>query len=173
MNSQSAYDRWLLAMIAGPCRGTCSSPSTRGRNGRLIAGPSSTCFSSQYAPLPSPSAASSSSSPATGSGSTCSVDTRPRPLLTDSRPHHAVRRDRRVTFVHTIASSAWSTQDRPRVVHRRSVGERRSSAKLLSSLDRQPSGESRTTREERKGPGGFPWPKPVRRDSRGSQRHPE
>ena len=31
MNSQSAYDRWLLATMSGPYSGTFSTPSTRGR----------------------------------------------------------------------------------------------------------------------------------------------
>ena len=47
MKSQSAYERWLLARIAGPCAGTCSAPSTSGRNIRLTGGPISTFFSIQ------------------------------------------------------------------------------------------------------------------------------
>ena len=31
MNSQSAYERWLLARIAGPSSGTFSAPSMTGR----------------------------------------------------------------------------------------------------------------------------------------------
>ena len=39
MNSQSAYERWLLARIAGPCDGMFSWPLTCGRNTSLRTGP--------------------------------------------------------------------------------------------------------------------------------------
>src|SRR3954470_19176920 len=39
MNNQSAYDRWLLARIAGPTSGTLSAPSTTGRKMILRIGP--------------------------------------------------------------------------------------------------------------------------------------
>ena len=39
MNSQSAYDRWLLARIAGPSSGTWSAPSTTGRKTMRSTGP--------------------------------------------------------------------------------------------------------------------------------------
>src|SRR6476659_10385677 len=40
MNSQSAYDKWLLARIAGPVAGTFSAPSTLGRKTSFSHGPS-------------------------------------------------------------------------------------------------------------------------------------
>ena len=47
MNSQSAYDIWLLARIAGPSAGTFSAPSVRGRKTVLSTGPINTHLSSQ------------------------------------------------------------------------------------------------------------------------------
>ena len=47
MNSQSAYDRWLLARIAGPVAGTFSAPSTWGRKTSLSHGPSAIHFRNQ------------------------------------------------------------------------------------------------------------------------------
>ena len=47
MKIESENDRWLLAMIAAPSAGTCSSPSTRGRNSSLNQGPRSANFSIQ------------------------------------------------------------------------------------------------------------------------------
>ncbi|CAM5487857.1 hypothetical protein SRIMM317S_05875 [Streptomyces rimosus subsp. rimosus] len=41
----SENDRWLPAMIAGPCKGTCSSPSTRGRKISRSNGPRITYLS--------------------------------------------------------------------------------------------------------------------------------
>ena len=40
MNSQSAYERWLLARIAGPSSGTFSAPSMTGRKMTRSNGPS-------------------------------------------------------------------------------------------------------------------------------------
>ncbi len=42
----SAKERWLPATIAAPSSGTCSSPSTRGRNISRSSGPSRTYLSS-------------------------------------------------------------------------------------------------------------------------------
>ena len=39
MNSQSAYERWLLARMAGPDAGTFSAPSTCGRKTTFNHGP--------------------------------------------------------------------------------------------------------------------------------------
>ncbi len=47
MNSQSAYDRWLLARIAGPSSGMCSAPSTCGRKTIRRTGPIATHFRNQ------------------------------------------------------------------------------------------------------------------------------
>src|SRR6186997_2084399 len=47
MKSQSAYDRWLLARIAGPEAGTFSAPSTCGRNTSFSQGPSAIHFRNQ------------------------------------------------------------------------------------------------------------------------------
>ena len=47
MNSQSAYDRWLLARIAGPSTGTFSAPVTRGRKTSFSHGPSAIHFRNQ------------------------------------------------------------------------------------------------------------------------------
>src|SRR3954467_10828997 len=47
MNSQSAYDRWLLARIAGPVAGTCSAPETWGRKMTRSQGPRATHFRNQ------------------------------------------------------------------------------------------------------------------------------
>ncbi len=47
MNSQSAYDRWLLARIAGPSRGTFSAPYTRGRKTTRSHGPRAIHFRNQ------------------------------------------------------------------------------------------------------------------------------
>jgi hypothetical protein len=41
----SANDRWLLAMIAGPMRGTFSRPSDHGRNTTFSSRPSVSCAS--------------------------------------------------------------------------------------------------------------------------------
>ena len=46
--NESATARWLLARIAPPRAGTCSSPSIVGRASRRISGPSSTYFDHQY-----------------------------------------------------------------------------------------------------------------------------
>src|SRR5690606_18417122 len=48
MKIESEKERWLLARIAGPVSGTCSSPSTTGRKTTRSQGPSRTYFSSQY-----------------------------------------------------------------------------------------------------------------------------
>ena len=47
MKIQSEYERWLLAMIAGPVSGMFSAPTTIGRKMRLTGGPTSTFFSTQ------------------------------------------------------------------------------------------------------------------------------
>jgi hypothetical protein len=47
MNSQSAYDRWLLARMAGPDAGTFSAPSTWGRNTSFNHGPRATHLRNQ------------------------------------------------------------------------------------------------------------------------------
>ena len=47
MNSQSEYDRWLLARMAGPSVGTPSAPSARGRKIVFRIGPISTHLSTQ------------------------------------------------------------------------------------------------------------------------------
>ncbi len=47
MNSQSAYERWLLARIAGPSAGTCSAPSTTGRKISRSSGPMAIHFRNQ------------------------------------------------------------------------------------------------------------------------------
>ena len=47
MNSQSAYDRWLPARIAGPSAGTFSAPSTRGRKTSFSHGPMATHLSTE------------------------------------------------------------------------------------------------------------------------------
>ena len=47
MKSQSAYDRWLLARIAGPLAGTCSAPETCGRKMSRSRGPRATHFRNQ------------------------------------------------------------------------------------------------------------------------------
>ena len=47
MNTQSAADRWLLAMIAAPLAGTWPIPSTRGRNTSLATGPTATYLRNQ------------------------------------------------------------------------------------------------------------------------------
>ena len=47
MNSQSEYDRWLLARIAAPSSGTFSVPSAYGRKISLSSGPRKTHLSSQ------------------------------------------------------------------------------------------------------------------------------
>ena len=47
MNSQSAYERWLLARIAGPSSGTCSEPETSGRKTTRRTGPMAIHFKNQ------------------------------------------------------------------------------------------------------------------------------
>ena len=47
MKIQSEYERWLLAMIAGPVSGTFSAPTTFGRKIRFTGGPTITFFSTQ------------------------------------------------------------------------------------------------------------------------------
>ena len=47
MNSQSAYERWLLARIAGPSSGTFSAPSTTGRKMIRSNGPIAIHFRNQ------------------------------------------------------------------------------------------------------------------------------
>ena len=47
MNTQSAADRWLLAMIAAPVAGTCSAPTARGRNTSFAIGPTATYLRNQ------------------------------------------------------------------------------------------------------------------------------
>ena len=47
MKIESENDRWLLAMIAAPLAGTCSSPSTYGRKISRSQGPRSAYFNSQ------------------------------------------------------------------------------------------------------------------------------
>ena len=47
MNSQSAYERWLLARIAGPSSGTFSAPETRGRKTTRRSGPRAIHFRNQ------------------------------------------------------------------------------------------------------------------------------
>jgi hypothetical protein len=47
MKSQSAYDRWLLARMAGPSSGTFSAPSTTGRKIIRSRGPMATHFRNQ------------------------------------------------------------------------------------------------------------------------------
>src|SRR6185369_914175 len=48
MKIESENEMWLLAIIAAPRRGTCSSPSATGRKISLSQGPSRTSFISQY-----------------------------------------------------------------------------------------------------------------------------
>ncbi len=47
MNSQSAYERWLLARMAGPSSGTWSPPSTWGRKTIRSSGPMATHLRNQ------------------------------------------------------------------------------------------------------------------------------
>jgi hypothetical protein len=47
MKSQSAYDRWLLARIAGPVAGTFSAPETCGRKTIFSHGPIATHLRNQ------------------------------------------------------------------------------------------------------------------------------
>ena len=47
MNSQSAYERWLLARIAGPSAGTLAAPSTWGRKTTRSTGPMAIHFRNQ------------------------------------------------------------------------------------------------------------------------------
>ena len=47
MKSQSAYDRWLLARIAGPSAGTFSAPWTCGRKTSRSHGPRAIHFRNQ------------------------------------------------------------------------------------------------------------------------------
>ena len=47
MKSQSAYERWLLARIAGPSSGTFSAPCTWGRKTTRSSGPMATHFRNQ------------------------------------------------------------------------------------------------------------------------------
>src|SRR5213080_1688623 len=54
MKIESENERWLLAMIAGPCSGTFSRPSTTGRKISLSQGPSSTYLSRLYSTLSLP-----------------------------------------------------------------------------------------------------------------------
>ncbi len=47
MNSQSAYERWLLARMTAPSSGTFSPPSVCGRKMRRSSGPTNTHLSNQ------------------------------------------------------------------------------------------------------------------------------
>ena len=47
MNSQSAYERWLLARMAGPSSGMFSEPETRGRKTTRRSGPMAIHFKNQ------------------------------------------------------------------------------------------------------------------------------
>ncbi len=47
MNSQSAYERWLLARIAGPSSGTLSAPIVAGAEHDPSIGPSAIHFRNQ------------------------------------------------------------------------------------------------------------------------------